>query len=279
MSSVVAWVRQQFPEVSWDGAEAMHGAFHDVVLGTQAVARVGIGAGAAHLRAEHASWGSWDSVDLPVAVPARMSEVRSREERSGYLVARLPGSPADGVPWTVVRETFAGLLAALRAVDVRSLTLPPVRTWCGGDRFPEIVREELAPSLGARAGTRVAALAIDAVDRMIELGAVDSPVLVHGDLGPHNLLWEDAGGGSGRATGLIDLDHAAMADQVVDLAPLVGFYGADAVREIAPAADVDRAVVYRATLPLQVAAAAHIRGATALRDHALGNFLRRSTPP
>ncbi|WP_420113085.1 phosphotransferase family protein [Pseudactinotalea sp.] len=275
MISVVDWVRQQFPEVSWDGAEATHGAFHDVVVGRQVVARVGIDD--ACLRAEHATWGSWRSVELPVAVPPLLSSVRSDDDRSGYLVARLPGSPAERAPWATVRETFADLLAALRSVEVRTLALPPVRTWCGGARFPEIVREELAPLLAAHADDRVAALAVDAVDRMIALGSDGSPVLVHGDLGPHNLLWEDAGRDGGRATGLIDLDHAAITDQVVDLAPLVGFYGARAVREIAPADEVERAVSYRATLPLQVAAAAHLRGAISLRDHALGNAIRRIT--
>lgn len=93
------------------------------------------------------------------------------------------------------------------------------------------------------------------------------------------MLWEGAQGEGGSATGVIDLDHAAIADRVVDLAPLVGFYRADAVREIAPADEVDRALLYRATLPMQVAAAAHLRGVSGLRDHALGNSVRRSRKP
>lgn len=93
---------------------------------------------------------------------------------------------------------------------------------------------------------------------------------VHGDLGPHNVLWTGP-----RITGLIDLDHAALADPAIDVGPLVGRYGARQVAEIVPPDVLHRAMRHRASLPLQVAAAAELSGQGELRDHALRNFGHR----
>ncbi|GAB2623825.1 phosphotransferase family protein [Pseudactinotalea suaedae] len=275
MPGVLEWVRQRFPEHSWDTAELAHGAFHDIVLGDDVVARVVADGAPVEAETEHASWQVWQHLGLPVTVPALLSEVRSGEGRSGYLVSRLPGQPATEVPWSAARGVVADVLAALRDVDVSRIRLPAARTWCGGATFPEIVREELVPRLARHDDAGVASVAVRIVEAMVALPVDGAAVLVHGDLGPHNLLWTARSAGPGRVTGLIDVDHSCLDDQVIDLAPLVGFYGAAAVREIAPAAAVARAVTYRGTLALQVAAAAHLRGSEQLRDHALGNFARR----
>jgi aminoglycoside phosphotransferase (APT) family kinase protein len=117
----------------------------------------------------------------------------------------------------------------------------------------------------------VAASAVAAVDRVLAAEGDAVPTLVHGDLNLHNLMWSH-----GRPSGLIDLDHAAWADPAVDTAPLIGAFGADRVSEIVAEDLLERSMHHRASLPLQVAAAAHIVGNGPLRDHALGNFVSRA---
>ncbi|WP_454129158.1 phosphotransferase family protein [Microbacterium aurum] len=97
-----------------------------------------------------------------------------------------------------------------------------------------------------------------------------TPALVHGDFGPHNIGWRD-----GVAVSVFDWDHSALDDPAIDIAPLIGIYGARHVADIAPADLLQRAMRHRATLPLQVAAAAHRVGDAALRGHAVGNFRSR----
>lgn len=66
-----------------------------------------------------------------------------------------------------------------------------------------------------------------------------------------------------------------MGDPAVDVAPLIGAYGAVAVAEVAGPALLRRALIHRATLSLQVAAAAELVGDAPLRDHALANLEAR----
>ena len=63
----------------------------------------------------------------------------------------------------------------------------------------------------------------------------------------------------------------------MDVAPLIGAFGANAIAEVASEELLDRGMYHRASLPLQAAAAAELVGHHALRDHALGNFSRRVT--
>jgi len=95
-------------------------------------------------------------------------------------------------------------------------------------------------------------------------------VHVHSDFGPHNILWEESG-----APGLIGLDNACAADPAIDVAPLIGFYGAAKIGEIVDADVLPRTKVHRASLPLQVAAGAAPGADRKLQSHALSNFAHR----
>jgi len=95
-------------------------------------------------------------------------------------------------------------------------------------------------------------------------------VHVHGDFGPHNILWEESG-----APGLIGLDNACAADPDIDVAPLIGFYGAAKIGEIVDADVLARSKVHRPSLRLQVAAGAGLGADRNLQSHALSNFARR----
>jgi aminoglycoside phosphotransferase (APT) family kinase protein len=76
-------------------------------------------------------------------------------------------------------------------------------------------------------------------------------------------------------SGLIDLDHAALGDPAIDVAPLLGQFGAVALADAVSPTLMRRAMLHRATLSLQVAAAADLCGDEALRNFALSNFNKR----
>jgi aminoglycoside phosphotransferase (APT) family kinase protein len=101
---------------------------------------------------------------------------------------------------------------------------------------------------------------------------------VHGDLGMHNILWRDASPEQESAltiSGLIDLDNATVGDPAIDVAPLLGQFGSAVLAGIVSPVLLSRAMLHRATLSLQVAAAAELRGDEALRGFALSNFATR----
>ncbi|MBZ6372742.1 MAG: aminoglycoside phosphotransferase family protein [Microbacterium hominis] len=192
-----------------------------------------------------------------------MRAPRTGGGRSGYVVTRVPTGEAVSEKWSDVRGTYAELLAEIGSATPE-LGMPTAREWCGGVDFLDVVDNELGAYLEA---DRLPALR--AVGEMLDLGEVRAAI-VHGDFGPHNIGWRD-----GVAVSVFDWDHSALDDPAIDIAPLIGIYGARHVADIAPADLLQRAMRHRATLPLQVAAAAHRVGDAALRDHAVSNFRSR----
>lgn len=268
VDEVRALAASWWPERRWDTAEAHHGAFHEVlVIPGHVVARFSKRSGGTRrLAAERrtlsmlAAGGRW-------TIPAVLGDLRTAEDgRSGMLTSWLPGAHLGDVGWTDVADEVGALLAALASGAALRVdgVLPPTRTWCGGSAFPDIVRAELVPVLGGADGKAATA----AVDRM--LSTEHGSVPVHGDLGMHNILWQGS-----RLSGLIDFDHAAVGDPAIDVAPLLGRFGSNALAPVTDPAVLRRAMIHRATLSLQVAAAAQLVGDRQLRDAALRNFARR----
>jgi aminoglycoside phosphotransferase (APT) family kinase protein len=258
-----------WPDRDWSAATTHHGAFHAVlVLPGQVVARVSKRLDPrGRVAAEHrllsllAAAGRW-ALPAPLGVPRS-----SPDGHAGMLVTWVSGVHREDAPWPDVAGELGTLLAALAAGQVIAASgeLPPARAWCGGPDLPELVRTTLAPLLPVEARGPAA----DAVAAVLEeeRGAVP----VHGDLGPHNILWT----ADGRIAALVDLDHAAVGDPAIDVAPLLGRFGATALSAVVEAEVLRRAMVHRATLSLQVAAAAELAGDCGLRDFALRNFAAR----
>jgi Ser/Thr protein kinase RdoA (MazF antagonist) len=264
-----AWpaLRAVWPHLAWEHAVHRHGAFHHVaVLGSTGVVRVS------------------SAVDHEARIARQAQALRVVGELGlGTRIPRLIGTASGGTwsamactfvsgdldadrPWREVRGHVADMLDDLAAARVPASGLPPARAWCGGSSWPEIVER-----LTAGSDSRVRAAARSAVREVIGLGDAVPHSVVHGDLGPHNTVWDETG-----TPGLIDFDHACAADPAIDVAPLVGSYGAGQVAQVVTAEVLGRAKAHRATLPLQVAAAAALAGDARLRDHALANFTRRS---
>ena len=246
-----------------DDAPVARGAFHQVVLGPDVVVRV-LQGGDQEARAarEHANHAALPERLGPAALSAVQGLPVTDGGLTGHVLTAVPGEERD-VTWDEAREPLTGLLELLRTTPAPA-GVAPVRAWCGGPRLVEIVASHF--------GDQLADSHADAVRVVETVDALTWPdsVFVNGDSGPHNVLWE-----GDRVAALIDFDHATVGDPALDVAPLVGFFGARAVAGITDRDTLERALWYRAALPLQVAAAAHEAGLAKLRKHALGNFRRR----
>jgi Ser/Thr protein kinase RdoA (MazF antagonist) len=264
-----AWprLRRAWPDLDWAHAVHRHGAFHHVaVLGEAGVVRVSSATDhRSRILRQADVLRTVGGLGLATRMPRLLGTVDGGAW-SAMACTYVPGALDVDRPWRDVRGRFADLLADLAAARVPASRLPPARTWCGGSAWPGIVERIAA---GADPVVRDAARAV--VREVVAAGDGVPCSLVHGDLGPHNVVWDADG-----AAGLIDFDHAGAGDPAVDVAPLVGAYGGAAVAQIVTADVLARARVHRASLPLQVAAAAELAGDGRLRAHALANFARRS---
>jgi hypothetical protein len=225
-----------------------HGAFHHVaLLGSTGVIRVSFAADhEAQIANQSAALLAVGSAGLKTRIPKLLGTHTSRTW-SAMACTVVDGAHETGRLWHEVRHDFAGMLDDLQGAHAPT-GLAAARSWCGGESWPDIV-ERITAGASCR---------------------VRSPSLVHGDFGPHNVLWNES-----DAPGLIDFDNACVADPAIDLAPLIGFYGAANVGEIVHADVLERAKIHRASLPLQVAAAAALGSDRKLQCHALSNFCRR----
>lgn len=263
-----------WPEHEWRSADTHRGAFHLVLTAPSGPSLRAIQgrSGRERSKREAATLRALETAPLPFQVPrVTGGPLWSTGARTWLtLLTTVPGATATDlhVCGPERLSAYADVLRALRAtsLSVRS-DLPPVRAWCGGKLWPDIVRRDLAPLLSRP--TR--STAVERVEAMLDAERNVAQTLCHGDFGPHNILWAGE-----RADSVIDFDHACIGDPAIDLAPLISFHGAARVMPLGESGEIRRAMLHRATLPLQVAAAAHLAGLRSLRDHALGNFEHRA---
>lgn len=255
-----------FPDADLRRARWQNGAFHFVALcDASVVVRVRVGGDHRAAVTREVDAMRWFS-RLPLA--ARTPGVQRGPVDGGgwsaFSCDLMPGEPMRPADWQDDRGVLLPLLE-----DLASVVPPPLpasdglRAWCGGERWPTIVDEITA------AWTRSSRRAALAAMEVVLQEAPEVAVAVHGDFGPHNVLLGPAG------TALIDPDNAGVGEPETDLAPLLGFYPQDDLSRDFSAARMRRAAEIKRVLPLQVAAAAELAADGSLRDHALGNFLRR----
>lgn len=262
-----AWsaLRSVWSDLAWTSPVYSHGAFHHVaVLGSTGAVRVSFAANhEAQIARESAVLLAVSNVGLKTRVP-KLLRTLTRDTWSAMASTVIGGAHMADRPWHEVRHYFADILDDLQCAQLPA-GLPAARSWCGGNSWPDVVER-----ITADFGSPVREAAQIVVREVLSLEEDVTPSLVHGDFGPHNILWDESG-----APGLIDFDNACAADPAIDVAPLIGFYGAAKVGEIVDADVLARAKVYRASLPLQVAAAAALGADRKLQSHALSNFARR----
>lgn len=256
-----AW--SDFP---WKDPAYSHGAFHHVaVLGSSCVVRVSFARNhESQIARQGAILRKVSSIGLNTCIP-KLLRTFTGDTWSAMACTFIKGAHDVDRPWEEVRHHVAGILEDLRSVQVPASSLPPARTWCGGESWSSLVEQivgESPPTVQDAART--------VVRDVLSLDGAAGSSLVHGDFGPHNILWDTS-----DVPGLIDFDNACAADPAIDVAPLIGFYGAANVGQIVDADVLTRAKIHRASLPLQVAVAASLRADRKLQRHALLNFTQR----
>lgn len=275
-SALLEWAAAAWPHYAWAKAIVHQGAFHWVlVLPGELVARIAKDPFNASRLARRTAALAAVSRLFPVRTPCPLGEVVDADGRTGVLISFVAGEVrcsevvsdlhdvADADLDAIV-ELLGRLASTPVPADVTA-ALSPVREWCGGVHWPEIVADHVVPYLppGARA---TAAELVAAVEAM----SPPQDRLVHGDFGLHNLMWQ------GQAiSGLIDLDHVCVGDPAIDVAPLIGPIGLGRLRDRLDPALVTRAQQHRATLSLQVAAAGYLTSRPSLLQTGANNWARR----
>lgn len=154
-------------------------------------------------------------------------------EQPFLVLSRVPGTPLtayvpdDPQVADVVAGQYVGLLAGLARAGtddrVRSTLPAPEDRW---QRFAADVRAELF-GLMSTSGRRRAEQELVAVEGLPHLTAA----VVHGDLGPENVLWESSDG-LPRLSGVVDWDEVGLGDPAEDLAAIGAGHGDPLLRRV-----------------------------------------------
>ncbi|MFI6920213.1 phosphotransferase family protein [Nonomuraea spiralis] len=204
-------------------------------------------------------------LDLGFRTPLPLSE--GTGEPPYLVLTRVPGAPlepyevADPRVADAAAAQYAALLAGLAAAGAderaRAALSAPRDQW---RRFAAEVRADLF-ALMSPDGRRRAERELAALDDLPYV----AEAVVHGDLGPENVLWEYEDG-LPRLAGVIDWDEVAIGDPAEDLAALEAGYGGDFLARVlartasADAALAARVTAIRHTFALQQALSAHHDG-------------------
>ena len=157
---------------------------------------------------------------LPVPDPVMLEPGETELGPAFMLTKLLPGSLAGlRSTWSAggtreVVEDVARLLAKLHSVDVSGLPLPNAGDDLGSERFQALV-ETYADQWRQNVvePSPITEYALAWLANEARAGGVEARSLVHGDVGPHNMLIQD-----GRLTGLADWELMHLGDPAEDLA-------------------------------------------------------------
>ncbi|WP_131741646.1 phosphotransferase family protein [Actinomadura roseirufa] len=232
------------------------GQFHRVVLGSDRVVRLPrTPAAAARLPGHAAVLRALSRLDLGFGIPEPLAE---GEEH--LVLSRIPGVPLDDVLFDEesVAIQYTALLDALAQAggDEEIRAALPHSSPDHWRHFASDVRAELFPLMSPHGRLR-AEQELQALDGLPHL----TDAVVHGDLGPENVLWETRDG-LPRLTGVVDWDEAALGDPAEDLAAIGAGHGPDLLNRIralggwTSTAVTDRIAAVQGTFALQQALAA-----------------------
>ncbi|WP_435831947.1 phosphotransferase family protein [Nocardia rhamnosiphila] len=247
------------------------GQFHLVVIGTDRVVCLPrTEAAAVRLPRRAAVLRVLAGFDRGFRVPVPLEEggADGIGEQPFLVLSRVPGAPLaaevldDPQVADVVAGQYVGLLADLARAcaddRVRAALPAPEDRW---PRFAADVRAELFGLMSAD-GRRRAEQELGAVEALPHLAAA---AVVHGDLGPENVLWESING-LPRLSGVVDWDEVGLGDPAEDLAAIGAGHGDSLLRRVLTLGGwVDHETTARiaaitGTFALQQALAAHRDG-------------------
>lgn len=179
---------------------------------------------------------------LPFAVPRPITRVITRNGFTAVGLTWIKGEPRQ--QGAAPPKQLATMLKAIHSVDFSGYGpyLDMVHEhWGGRENWEELLRQDVVPQLL----TSAQKVAHRAIDRVVALDPV-TPVLVHGDLAGHNILWK-----GDKLVGVIDWDHASVGDPAIDYAALGNFYGWESLTKALDATQLERARTVAQLLPLQ----------------------------
>lgn len=232
-----ALLSRLLPDDHPDDLSVRRGQFHTVVLGSDRVVCLPrTRAAAARLPRRAAALRALGGLDLGFRTPEPLFQGGddAAGEVSFLVLRRIPGEPLEaGVLGDArVAGTVAAQYAALLADLARAGTDETVRAvlpeapedrW---RRFARDVRAELFPlmSAGGRLSAERDLAALDGLPHLTR-------AVVHGDLGPENVLWEWTHG-MPRLTGVLDWDDVVLGDPAEDLAAIGAGHGRDLLERV-----------------------------------------------
>ncbi|WP_407702180.1 viomycin phosphotransferase [Streptomyces specialis] len=254
-----------------DELTVRQGQFHDVVMGSDRVVCLPrTTAAATRLPARATVLRALAAVDLGCRTPEPLAGgVSHGADDAPFLVlSRVPGAPLEpgvlGDPRVAgaVAEQYAALLSALAraGADASVRAALPHAPADGWRRFAADVRAELFGLMSAGGRDR-AERELDALDGLPHL----TEAVVHGDLGPENVLWETVGG-LPSLSGVVDWDEVTIGDPAEDLAAVGAGHGADFLGRVlalggwSDSARATRVAAIRGTFALQQALSAYRDG-------------------
>ncbi|MCR8940866.1 aminoglycoside phosphotransferase family protein [Streptomyces sp. OUCMDZ-4982] len=252
------------PDDEADDLAVRQGQFHTVALdSSHVVCLPRTRAAAARLPGRAASLRTPVGLGLGFRTPEPLLQggAHGTGEVPFLVLSRIPGEPleagalcVDGVVTTVAAQ-YAALLSSLARAgsDARvraALPRVPEGRW---RRFAEGVRAELLPFM-SDSGRLRAERELTALEGLPHL----THAVVHGDLGPKNVLWKWTHG-LPRMSGVLDWDDVALGDPAEDLAAIGAGHGSELLeRVLTPAGRPDRGLrtriaTIRGTFALQQA--------------------------
>jgi len=275
LARYVAVVRERH-ELPGNGMVVLRrGQFHDVVLTATTAYRFPRHEASRTLLHRRATvLAALAAQNLGFAVPAPLAPPNLDEPvgRCYLATTRVPGEPLAGGGARVWPDRLGAelgrVLAALAGATGQVGHLvgrPALNRWAG---FAFDVEQELFPLMSASGRRR----ARHELDQVLALPPPRTPVLVHGDLGGDNLLWDP--GPPLRLAGVIDWDGLFVGSPSNDVASIAATYGwtvaAQAARSTGDVeATLSQARRVQATFALQQALPALRSGDTANLDEGL----------
>ncbi|WP_411084071.1 viomycin phosphotransferase [Streptomyces sp. cmx-18-6] len=278
-----ALLRRLLPDDEPGELTVRQGQFHHVILGSDRVVCLPrTRAAAARLPGRVAALRALAGLDLGFRTPEPLVQGNAPDaDGTPFLVlSRLQGEPLDADALSdarvadAVAAQYATLLAGLdrAGVDASARAVLPEAARDRWQRFAESVRAELFPLMSDH-GRRRAERELVAIQDLPHL----TRAVVHGDLGPENVLWEWTDG-LPRLSGVLDWDDVALGDPAEDLAAIGAGHGPEILARVLAAgggADSglsDRMAAMRGTFALQQALYAHLDGDEGERADGLAGY-------
>ncbi|MDO4252571.1 MAG: phosphotransferase [Rothia sp. (in: high G+C Gram-positive bacteria)] len=191
--------------------------------------------------------------NLPFEVPRPITRTITRNGYTAVGLSWIKGEPRH--PGPAPAKAMAQLVRTIHTIDYDGMEPyldAPHQHW-GGLDWVQTLQELVVPKL-LRSNRKVAAALIDAV---LDLEPV-RPSLIHSDLAGHNILWN-----GDKLVGVIDWDHATIADPAYDFAALGNWYGWASLKKAISAEEQKRAIILSRLLALEAVAYSITNGKSA----------------